>query len=372
MKKEVIIIGAGASGILSAILIKREKPDCKVTIIEKENKIAKKILASGNGKCNLSNLNLDVDNYNQIDFLKEKLNEFDYKKLKDIFLSIGLIIKTDKESRAYPYSESSKTVVDVLQYNLDKLDIKVLLETEIIKIEKNVRFELYSKEEKFETDYLIMAVGGMAAVNNFNGYKLLKEFNHNYKEPMPSLVGLITYEDVKRLKGVRVKSRVYANGLEEDGEVQFRENGISGIVVMNLSRAIKENDFVCLDLMPDYSVSALENMFNGKDTLKVLEGIFVKELANYIYSLGKNINQVISNIKKLSFKVKAKDSFKNAQVTKGGIIINEIDDSFESKNVKGLYILGETLDVDGICGGYNLHFAWLSSYFASLDLIKKL
>ncbi len=372
MKKEVIIVGAGASGILSAILIKREKPECNVTLIEKEKKIAKKLKASGNGKCNLSNSDLNINYYNQKDFLKEKLKEFDYEKLKNLFLSLGLIIKTDKENRSYPYSENSKTVLDVLKSNLDNLGVRIILETEIIKIEKQNRFKLYSKKESYEADYVIMAVGGCAAVNHFNGYDLLKKLNHNLKEVSSSLVGLITNEDLKELKGIRTKARVTVKGIKEDGEVQFRENGISGIVVMNLSRLINNGDEIILDLMPEYSIKDLENLFNEKDLLKTLEGIFLNPLAFYIYNLGKSKSEVIKNIKNLKFTVKEKDSLFNAQVTKGGILINEINDNFESRKVSGLYILGETLDVDGICGGYNLHFAWLSSYFACKDLIKKL
>lgn len=371
MKNQIIIVGAGASGLLSAILIKKEMPDCNVVVIEKEKKIAKKLLASGSGKCNLSNKDLNANYYNNPGFVKDKLAKFDFEKLSEVFLSLGLLLKTDKENRAYPYSENSKTVLEVLKYNIEKYKIKIILDTKIEKIEKKDKFYLYSKDKTFESDFLILAMGGQAMVANFNGYSILNTLGHKINNLSPSLVGLITYEDTSSLKGIRIKANVRVKEKEELGEVQFRENGVSGIVVMNLSGLVDKGDVLFLDLMPEYNSDEVKALFSANDNLKVLEGIFLKPLANYIYSKGKALDDVVKKIKNLEFKIKTKDSFMNAQVTRGGVDLSNIGNNFESNKIADLYILGESLDIDGVCGGYNLHFAWLSAYFASVDLIKK-
>ena len=377
MKKRVAIIGGGASGVLAAFLLSDKFDVC---IYERQNRILKKVLQSGNGMCNLTNAYLDVSKYNTD--ITSVLERFDLNKCIDTFEKIGLIIKSDNEGRYYPYSKRSASVVHVLNRAINEKNVKVLTDTCIEKIEYNNGFVLNGK---FVSDYLVIATGSLAAISfKYNIYDALKPFNLKINPFKPALVGFKVEENVKSLSGLRVKASVSLIKNNEiikkiDGEVQFKDDGLSGIVVMELSRYFDANGkySLSLDLMSDYDEDKVRDVINKlykreKSLEEVLMGILPKMIAVDISKRCKNIDEAIYLIKHYAFNIKTTYGFENCQVCKGGVDLSEIDlNTFASLKNKNLYFSGEVLDVDGTCGGYNLHFAWASAYIISEDLNKK-
>ena len=381
MKKRVAIIGGGASGVMLACLLKDE---FDISIFEAQNRILKKVLASGNGMCNLTNARLsDINNLNGIynHDLSMVLNRFDLNKCIDTFKDLGLIIRPDSADRYYPYSKRSNNVYDAFDYELKRKGVKIYTDCRIDKIEYKDSFIL---NNKYQADYLVFACGSIAQINfDYNAYDILKKMDYHIKDIKPSLVGFTTIENVKSLSGLRIKANVslYENNkLKEDnfGEVQFKDDGISGIVVMEESRLYndKSDSYVLLDFAYDYSLEELKELIKKyydkfKDLNKTLNAFLPKMLAQYIIKMGKNLDDIAYIIKNCRFNIKGTYDFKNCQVCRGGLDLAEIDlNTFASLKNKNIYFMGELLDVDGTCGGFNLHFAWASAYIVSESLNK--
>lgn len=380
MKKSIGIIGGGASGVFSAIQLSKR---FDVTIYERQSRILKKVLQSGNGMCNLTNENVSksdiLDIYNT-ELIKPTLDVFDYNKCIEVFNDLGLIIKKDNEGRCYPYSKKASTVVDILVRGLEENNVKVVCDTNIESIKKSDKFIL---NNKYEHDYLIVSTGSKSFVGfNYNAYDMIKKLGISLTNIHPSLVGFKTIENIKSLSGLRFKSKVKLLGNdklidERIGEVQFKDDGISGIVIMELSRLYDKNKkcSVILDLMNEYSQDSLEDILNKyykkyNNLEDALKGILPKMLYNDILKRSKSVKDVVYNIKNYKLNIKDTYGFENSQVSRGGVCLDEIDlNTYESRNIKNLYFVGEVLDVDGTCGGYNLHFAWASSYMMAKSLI---
>lgn len=384
-RKKVAIIGGGASGALCAILIKKYC-NCDVTIFELQPRILKKLLQTGNGMCNLTNDLIDSSKYNT-DKIQNLLKEFNTIECKKVFNDLGLLIKKDNEGRYYPYSRKATTVCDILIRTIEKEKINIICDTNINKIRCDNGFTLYSSKENYYADYVIVSCGGNSSILYKNsGYEMLEKIGHHITPLQPSLVGFKVKENMKSLAGIRIKAKVdlhVGNEIKSgSGEIQLKDDGISGIVIMELSRFYDKNKkcFLSIDLMSDYDYNEIKNIISGfyKKSISIedaLNGIFPKMIVKDIINRCKdnNIDNIINIIKNYTFNIISMYGFENSQVTKGGVDLEDIDlNTFESLVVKNLYLIGEVLDVDGTCGGYNLHFAWASAYKSSADVVKKI
>ena len=398
--KTVGIIGAGASGIMAAI--KASALGAKVTLFEKKDKIGKKILVTGNGRCNFSNLFLSEEYYYTDDdeYLKRALNKFNNKDLIFFFTELGLLIK-EKNGYLYPACEQASTVLDVLRNGLKKRNVNIITETNIVSAtKKDGKFTLKSdKKESFEFDSIIIATGGKASLSKgeeANGYKLCESFGHSVSKLYPALTQLkcdgINFKAVSGVKSDCILYLFVDDNLmmTQKGEALFTDYGISGIVSMQVSHYAAESldskhkVDVVLDLIPGFEEKELKGFIIPKLLLsenqtceEFFTGLLNKKLNNEIiklnglkpsapissYTQDEVVNAVLS-MKELVLSVKGTNGFDSSQVTGGGVPTSEINDSFESKKVQGLYITGELLNVDGICGGYNLQWAFTSGAIA--------
>lgn len=375
--KSIGIIGGGASGLLLSILLKRKLPN-EVVIFESLDKVGKKLLQTGNGKGNISNLHIDNSCYNHDIDIK-----ITAKDIQSLFKELGLKTKVDNEGRIYPYSEKASSILDIFLLNIKKYGVKVVTNCSIDKVTKTDNiYTLFSNNKKvYECDYVILATGGKASINFNNvGYDIANSLGHTIVSLAPSLVALKTKESTKALAGIRVKCKamIYVNCCLMEttyGEVLFKDEGLSGIAIFMLSRHFQSNGNIkiVLDLCPDMSEDDLNEDLKENIEDKLI-GYFPKMIN---YDLMKRYNNSKKSIgyiiKHYDFTIIDTYGFKNAQVTKGGVSLSEIDlATNESLKNKNLYILGEALDVDGTCGGYNLHYAFTSAYNCYLDILKKI
>lgn len=362
--RKIIIIGAGASGMTCAIRLK-QLHKCEVILLEAKNRIGKKILQTGNGKCNISNINTNGKHYNNPEFINRCLENVSIDNVINFFNKLGLIVKVDEEGRVYPYSESATTVIEVFRRELDRLNIVIKTDFEVIDIVKKDKFIVKSKEEEVSGDVIVFATGSLAQSNN-NGYDLLKNFNHTITQLYPGLVSLKTKRNLSHLQGIRVKCNAeMINGSGEyngNGEILFKKDGLSGILALDLSRFYQRKCIVELDLMPQYTKDQINNFINeriNKNSLdNILLGIFPKMIVHEL--LSRDDKDIVNTIKHLDFEIVGLNGYEQAQITVGGVSINELNDNFSSKLIQDLYIIGEVLDIDGACGGFNLSFAWIS------------
>jgi len=368
------IIGGGASG-MAAALAAAEKPDNTVVLFERQARVAKKLLATGNGRCNLSNLKVNIDHYHgeAPEFAAHVLNVYNVKDTLSWFAHMGLLTVAEESGRVYPYSDQANSVVDVLRFGLDRPNITLKLGFEVYKVKKtDGGFIVESKNESVPCDCLIVACGGLAGTQlggSMSGYQLLRSMGHRMTKLRPSLVQIKTEENVSALKGVRAncKARILKDGVifaESTGEIQFTDYGISGPVVFEISRDVcaEKGEWICqLDFLPDIPAALLRRMMlhSGEE---MLTGILHNRLGKVLAKAGGyDKDQVCALAKCYELKLSEPMGMEKAQVTAGGIVTDEFDPkTMESKLVPGLYACGEVLDIDGDCGGFNLQWAWSS------------
>lgn len=404
----VAVIGGGAAGLFSAIIASQNGAD--VTILERTDRVGKKILATGNGRCNMTNIYAEVSNYHGENpkFVMSALSNFNAQSAMDFFTELGILCKTEDEGKVYPYSNQASAVLDVMRMRLESLGVNIRCNFDVMDItKKNDKFVVKSyQNESLTFDKVIFATGGKAAPNlgsNGSGYDILRKFGHTVTDLFPALVQVKTSaEYVKSLKGTKVDAQVSIKSGSKClksmyGEVLFTEYGLSGPPIFSLSRIVSEGIRnnkkinVCIDLMSEYSKEQLKDILNerimyGYD--KTLENFFIgmlnKRLGQVLLkscgiaplsrkagSLSKEeICAVIDKIKCWSFDAQGTMSWNNAQVTAGGVRTKEVSPTtMESKLIKGLYIIGEVLDIDGDCGGFNLQWAWSSGYAAGRSVV---
>lgn len=359
---KVAIIGAGACGLACGMYL-RQNTNYEVVFFERNKSAGRKILASGNGKCNVSNNNL-ANKYYNTDYFK-----YDKFAFKELMNSLGLVTIFDEEGRVYPLSNSSKTILDfLLYYNLGN---KFNYETEIKKIEMQNGKYLVNNDV---FDYIVLASGSWANIvlNKQKGvYEYLKSLDISLTKLKPSLVGFVLEEDVRLLSGLRFKARVSLlndNQLvhQELGEIIFKDQGISGIVVMNMSFYYNHCQKIqnpCLELELYPTISA-EDFAKWKLEENGLKFIIPDKLQAYL-------TKTKTNLKKLVFKIVKTYDFADCQVVSGGIIESQMNQDFSLKDKKHLYAGGELLNVDGLCGGYNLNFAFNSGIQIAKNIIKE-
>ena len=398
------IIGGGAAG-MAAALAAAECEQNSVVLMERQARLGRKLSATGNGRCNLSNLHASTGGYNGDDplFSKYAIDNFGPEATLEWFSSLGLYTVAEASGRVYPYSDQANSVVDVLRFALERENIQVLMDFEVLKVKKDGgHFIVTAKDQTLEVDKLIIACGGLAGTKlggTMSGYKLLRGFCHKCTKLRPALVQVKTgWPGISALKGVRANchAAIYRDGelqRESTGEIQFTEFGLSGPVIYEISRDACHGggDWECiLDFLPDVSYDALLSMLTRRrDTKLTAEDLFTGILHN---RLGRVLikeadirgNTPIAQLREEAIREAAgyAKSFiltlseplgmDAAQVTAGGIVTNEFDpETMESRLVPGLYACGEVLDVDGDCGGYNLQWAWSSGRLAGLSAGKE-
>lgn len=374
MNKSVCVIGAGVSGIFAAINQKRNHPNDDVFIIEHTDIALRKLLATGNGRCNLGNENIDINRFSNKEFVTKIMRDYSFETYKEYFSNLNIITKSINEL-LYPVSETAQTVRNILLNEINRLGIKIFYGENIQNYEVNNTIIVRTDKSSFECDKLIIATGGKSLPNSGSDGSIFPIFvNHKYygKNCKPGLCPIYTKENTKKLDGLRIKSNVklYGNNElihEEKGEVLFKKHGLSGIVIMNISsiigRDISKDYKLVIDFLPDFDKNTLEKMMQkmGKNEFlyAYLHPLFVD------YFKAKNSPEIIDNVKKCEFTFEGLYTFENSQITVGGIDVNEVNENLESIHEKNVYFVGEVLDVDGPCGGYNLTWAIWSSLVAT-------
>ncbi len=393
------IIGGGASG-MAAALAAAQNPDVRVVLMERQARVGKKLSATGNGRCNLTNLHAGEGGYHgdTPSFADYAISAFDPEKTLAWFSALGLFTVSEPGGRVYPYSDQANSVVDVLRFSLERENITVKLGFEAEKVKKNpTGFRVEAREEAVECDKLIIACGGLAGTKlggTMSGYKFLRAMGHKCTKLRPALVQLkSSWGGCAGLKGVRCNcsAAIYRNGQlhsRSAGELQFTEYGISGPVVFEISRDVcqEKGEWVCrLDFLPDVSEELLFEALRprretGLPASELLTGILHNRLGRVLsQSAGVSqsrmvsqlsdydLRQTVQAVKKFEIPLTEPMGMDCAQVTAGGIVTKEFDDkTMESRIVPGLYACGEVLDIDGDCGGYNLQWAWSSGRLAGL------
>ena len=393
------IIGGGASG-MAAALAAAENPDVQVILMERQARVGRKLGATGNGRCNLTNLHAVEGGYHGDDasFAKDAISAFHPGKTLEWFSSLGLFTVAENSGRVYPYSDQANSVVDVLRFALEKENITVKLGFEAEKVKKTPSgFRIESKEETVECDKLIIACGGLAGTKlggTMSGYKFLRGFGHKCTKLRPTLVQLkSSWGGCTGLKGVRCNchAAIYHNGRlhsESTGELQFTEYGVSGPVIFEISRDVcqEKGDWICkLDFLPGIDREKLKaELERRKNTnlpaSELLTGILHNRLGRVLsqstgISQSRQVSQLsdyelqqaVLAVKEFEIGLTEPMGMDSAQVTAGGILTKEFESkTMESRIVPGLYACGEVLDIDGDCGGYNLQWAWSSGRLAGL------
>ncbi len=398
---KIAIIGGGAAGYTAAIAAAER--GLSVTIYERCDKAAKKILATGNGRCNMSNINADVNNYHGANpkFISGVMHKFWVDETLDFFERLGIVPKIEENGKIFPFSYQAAAVSDVLRFEAQRLGVNTVCGFEVSKIKKSGDGFLITSYSGRETkaDKIILAAGGKASPSlgsNGSGYELAKSLGHRITRLFPSLVQIKTDNRyTKALQGLKINGSAafYKDGKRKkvsDGEILFTDYGLSGPPIFNLSRLVSEGNGgeIRLDLMPEFSKEEVAAMLKKRSNpQKPLEnyliGMLPKKLGQVLLKAcgiaplsrmstglsGKEIDIIAEKIKAWSFAAEGTMPWNNAQVTAGGVDTAEVNPTtLESKKVKGLYFAGEILDIDGDCGGYNLQWAWSSGYIAGMNV----
>ena len=394
---KVIVIGAGASGLAAAIMLSRNNNE--VIILERNNICGKKLLITGSGRCNYFNSDFTTSHFNSSNrkLLESIINDKSKDEVLDFFNSIG-IIPTIKEGYYYPYSNQASSIKNALEQEVINSNVEIIYNTYVKDIVKNNNeFIITTDNKTYNCEKVVVATGSKAykkTGSEGNLYEVLKKLGHNIIKPLPALVQLKSNEKyLKEWKNIRTKAtlKLYENNKfikEEIGEVQLTDYGISGICTMNLSsiavRSLDQGKKIYIEINFYNELNSIDsfiNFMNSRDILlknrtisELLEGIMNYKLANLLIKLSNiNINSKWSNLKKeekvslakniISHKLNiiGTNSFDTSQTCSGGVSLLDINlDTMESKRVDGLYLIGEILDVDGECGGYNLGFCFIT------------
>ncbi len=388
--KKIGIVGAGASGLYAALLIKKKHPNYDVTIFEKEAKIGRKLLATGNGHCNLLNSSISGDKFNNKFVLNKYLKRYPFETLSDTIHDFG-IATTNIDDLIYPISYSATSFVNSLIAELEGLGVKFRLNTYFLNYQKTSQnIVICTDNGDFCADNLLICTGGKSNPNlgsNGSIFPILEKHGYHISPLRAGLAPIIVKEKkhLRDLSGERHKGSVslLRDGKlisKEEGEILYKSDGLSGIAIFNLSSLIqrfndgKKYTFI-IDLFPGLNLSAElnkaylvfgENFLNSFFTSK-LKNEIIRQYGHDIRSVNE-IPSLEKKLHKLEYTYEDTYSFQNSQVSIGGLSLNDLDDSLMSKNEKNISFLGEVLDIDGLCGGYNLSWALLSALIVSDSL----
>lgn len=403
MKKrfDLAVIGGGAAGLACAV--SAAESGCKsIAVIDRMNRIGKKLPVTGNGRCNLSSRNISEDFYHGSFNVKPVLEE--YPDLRPFFEGLGMYTFCDSAGRIYPLSNTASSVLDALRLGAEKSGrVGIFTEARCTSIaESKNGFIIKAGEHEIHCGAAVLACGGCAAAvhgSDGSGFSLAEGLGISVSKPYPALCSLLA-DGTKTLEGVRSKcgASLFVDGqLEkrERGEVQFTKSGLSGICIFNLSAALpdgEKNAVVSLDLLPDHTLHDVYEMLlsvrrnrSGNLPEEMFSGIFNRKIALFLLKKAgispsvrtdapdyTDLKRLAALTKDLKFKITGRADFSGAQVTAGGIVGSEIDESLMSRKIKGLFFAGEIIDVWGDCGGYNLHFAFASGIKAGKAAAKLL
>lgn len=395
----VVVIGGGAAGIMAA-LTAAEVPGRRVLLLERQQRIGRKLLATGNGRCNLTNTGATIAHYHgeQADFAAPALSNFTPQDALDYFHGLGLMTVEEYGGRVYPLSNSANSVVDVLRFALEKRGVEVRCACPVRAIARRDRgYTVVTDEGSLGADYLIVACGGAAGAKLggvMDGYELLKPLGHKRTALYPALVQLLTPPEYPRaLKGVRADgslrllsgSETLAKG---EGELQFIDNGLSGPAAFDVSRAAAtagEGLTLSMNFFREYSAGQVLALLKQRresyprlESAQFFTGMLHNRLGKMLVKyaglpqelpLGKlsdtQLEQAVQAATDFRLKLLGTEGFDHAQVTAGGVKTTGFNpETLESWFMPGLFVCGELLDVDGDCGGYNLQWAWSSGHLA--------
>ena len=407
---KIAIIGAGAAGIMAGITAKRLNKNIQIDLFDTNKGIGKKILASGNGRCNISNSSITSKNYigENPDFVNFALKEFDFKAFEKFCKSIGLLLDVKESCKVYPLSNEAKSVTNLLEMGLNELGVNIYLESFVRDIEKvDEKFNIKLDETEYKGYDKVLISNGLGAAPQLNanesGLEFASKFGHSYNLTYPSLVGLKTDNTYNgKLQGVKKECNVSLfvnNNLEQEifGDVLFTSYGVSGFAILDISQLavlnlssyqdvkiainffpkINKNDLAdqiqsLLKTVPNQRVvDILTGMVSNKIAPVLLEicKINIDTKANEINA--KQIKAIAYQLNSWKMKIIDTQGFGHAEASGGGVRTIEVDNrTYESKLVKNLYFAGEVLDIVGNRGGFNLHFAWASGYLVGKSLAK--
>ena len=401
---DIIVVGAGAAGLIASITAARTGHS--VTLLEQNSKVGKKILVSGNGKCNIDNRYVSAHRFHgqNPDFIEAVLKDHGFDVVKQFFTSLGLELIEGKEGKMFPMSLQASSVVELLVYEAKRAGVQILCECKVTSITKEVdTFVLETSQGRKSATKLLITSGSPAAPHlggSESGYTFAANMGHTLLPSHPSLVQLCSEEKwIKACAGVKVSGNatLYANGeqiIEKKGDLLFTNYGISGLAILDLSREVStrlvnyEYCELSLDLMPDFSKEKLTNLLlhrvqeNSQKPLSLwLQGVLNKKLITIILEQSKckatiecdlnrkEIGKLVYAMKNLKLSINDTKGFKGAEVATGGVNTAEVNpQTMESKLIKDLYFAGEILDVDGDRGGFNFHFAWISGLRAAKSI----
>lgn len=391
--KDIAVIGGGASGLSFAVMIGSLCPDASVSLFEANDRVGKKLSVTGNGRCNISNKKLCADRYHGDSTLAEKLiYDFGTKKQEKFFRSIGVVFTDDGDDRLYPMSFQAGSVTDALRFAAASWGVEINTDCRVASVKRiggGFSVEYNGKSENFRS--VVIACGGKAGgkLGSTDGYEILRSLGHKTEPLYPAVTQLKTDGPVRQLKGIKTDALVTleSDGFvrSEYGELLFCDYGISGPPVLQLSGFAKAGSVVTVDLCTKLSENETKeellyrkNSFGARPLSELFTGFLNKRIGQTVLKLsgadinapcnsldGKTLSAAVGNIKRMELRVTGNTGFENAQVTAGGASTSQFFDSLMSKKAPGLFAIGEVLNVDGDCGGFNLAFAWASAAAAA-------
>ena len=398
---DIAVVGGGAAGLTAAVSLKQKNANLSVAVLEKLDRVGKKLITTGNGQCNITNKNLSLEFFHGKDkgFCLYATENLGNEKIISFFEKIGVEIVFEENGKAYPMSYQAGSVVDCLRFAADSNGVNTLCSHAVLDIVPLKNGYLVKTDKgDFKAKCVIVATGllsgGEKVGSDGAGLKILKNLGYKSEPLFPSIVQLKTKEETpKKLKGIKTDAFVSVydgkNKIAESfGEVLFTDYGLSGPAIMQVSRFVGKGDkllTVSLDLLPQYTISQLTEMLlkraknlKNRPCEEFLTGMLNKRLGQTILkecgiSLSQSVAEIEGRVEAVAQKIKAFNftsnattGFLNSQVTAGGLSTNQFDSkTMESKLHKGLFAAGEILDIDGDCGGYNLAFAWTSAMLAA-------